>query len=122
MYINLYLYELRLMGNKEFLPSVTSEKSRGEKSKLYKQSQRLRQRTDLFKTGVRRLCIHEHSGSHLSILPNAVNPLRDEMALISTNVSMHSFVVTVQRQGPLKRSLGDVSNLDSSGIVLCCFP
>lgn len=80
---------------KSFLPSVTSEKSRGERDILYKQSQRIRQRTDLIKTGVRRLCIHEHSGSHLSILPNAVNPSRDEMALISTNVSMHGFVVTV---------------------------
>lgn len=91
--ISTCIYKLRLMGNKSF--SVTSEKSRGERDELYKWSHRLRQHTDLFKTGVRRLCIHEHSGSHLSILPYAVNPLRDEMALISTNVSMHAFVVTV---------------------------
>lgn len=95
MYINLYLYEFRFMGNKSFLPSVTSEKSRGERDGLYKQSQRLRQHTDLVKTGVRRLCTHEHSGSHLSMLPNAVNPSRDEMALTSTNVSVHGFVVKV---------------------------
>lgn len=71
----LYLYEFRFMGNKSFLPSVTSEKSRGERDGLYKQSQRLRQHTDLFKTGVRRLCTHEHSGSHLGMLPNAVKSI-----------------------------------------------